>query len=631
MLKCIDFKQHIKSIILFAIFSAGFNAFSQVQLAISKDTPAVLIDTFKVIIPDSLATIPLDSSQLQKKETRSKKTKKLAKLFSYLSYKDRGQRTDFSGEEKFKKYKGRKIHSVQIIIAKPFGDPNDSTKEINRAQNFANKIHFISKEWFVKRDVLFKEGDKVNPAVFADTERLLWERRKFKDINITIEEDSTTSNVNVIVSLQDNLSWTVGLGYYNRLIFGISAYNFFGHPNTFSVYTGINFNRYNLWAVGGNYRYDNIKASQVNFTTDFLYEKLNQKAYISLNRNFFSIKTQWAFNARYSYDFTTRSLTGKRLDRENYRSTKSNLYSLWIAYALPVSKIFSIKDDKLKLMFATKIDNVDYKKRPFISNPIYDKVFVSQQNYKVGIGVARWDYYLTRNTFYIDVAEYFPRGYSASFWVGHQFDEVYGKRISLDLTVNYGIHVDKVGYFYPQYNFNGYVNKKRGEQMVSKISLDYVSNKANFAKFVYFRQIIKAATRIGSLYPVDRYFNINDVDGVRGFYSPQLRGSKSFAVNLESDFFIDKKIAYTKHMVYLFCDLAWLSQNDKALFSQSVFQYAIGFGIRLRSASLGLPFVDLQLGFYPRGKNFGEGLVQPQVYGSNSGAIRQNNMFVEPL
>jgi hypothetical protein len=53
--------------------------------------------------------------------------------------------------------------------------------------------------------------------------------------------------------------------------------------------------------------------------------------------------------------------------------------------------------------------------------------------------VARWDYYLARNAFYIDAAEFFPRGYSVSFWTGLQLDEVYEKELCwiLQLIMEY--------------------------------------------------------------------------------------------------------------------------------------------------------------------------------------------------
>ncbi len=105
--------------------------------------------------------------------------------------------------------------------------------------------------------------------------------------------------------------------------------------------------------------------------------------------------------------------------------------------------------------------------------------------------MARWDYYLARNAFYIDAAEFFPRGYSVSLWTGLQLDEVYEKRVVLDVTVNYGIHFKKFGYLYPQFNFKGYVRHKKGEEMVTTVSLDYVSNRVALSKIVYFRQLLQ--------------------------------------------------------------------------------------------------------------------------------------------
>ncbi len=591
------------------------------------DTPSVVIDTLKINIDPSLLP-PEDSLQDLKKEARIFKAKKAFQFFSYLKYADK-ETGEFSGLEKYKKYKGKKIRSIHVEILKPYGIiEDDYSQTVNKAQKFGNKIHFNSKAWFVKNDILFKEGDKVNPSLFADSEKLLWDRKKFKDVKIVVYEDEKDlDSVDVLVFLQDKLSWVVGLGYNNRLIAGISTYNFFGQPNTLSVFAGLNFNKYNLWAVGGEYKYENIKVSQINFKTNFVVEKLNQNAAISLYRNFFSVKTQWAFDLRYIYDFSTLSLTGRRLDTANYIKTKSHFYSLWLAYAMPLSKLFGIKDDNLKLVFATKLNAIQYKRRPFLTSESYDKIFVDQQNYTFGIGVARWDYYLARNAFYIDVAEFFPRGYSISFWTGQQFDEVYGRRVLLDVTINYGIHFKKFGYLYPQFNFKGYVRHKNGEEMVASLSLDYVSNRVTLSKIVYFRQIIKLGTNLGAAVPEERYFNIND--DIRGFYSRRLKGSKSVTFKAECDLSFDKSVLATKAMTYIFADMAWISENKQTLFKESVYQYGVGFGLRLRNVNIGVPHVDMQLSFYPRGKDFGQPLFGVAVYGSNPNAIQQNNMFVE--
>jgi hypothetical protein len=75
--------------------------------------------------------------------------------------------------------------------------------------------------------------------------------------------------------------------------------------------------------------------------------------------------------------------------------------------------------------------------------------------------------------------------------------------------------------------------------------------------------------------------------------------------------------------------MGWLSENGKKLITESKFQYGIGTGIRIRSVDLGLPYLDFQFSFYPRGKDFGAQFFQFKLYEQNINAVAQNNMFVE--
>jgi hypothetical protein len=609
------------------------NNLTQTQDSLQATAPLFIQDTISEWKePEDTLIIADDFFSVSKKESRVEKTKKAFKFLSYFNYNDRGYGKDFSGVEKYEQFTGKKITCVDVVVFKPFGcTPEGCPIAMNKGQKFGNAIHFKSKEWYIRGDIFFKEGDSINPTLFADTEKLLWQRKKFKDVKIIVFPDSLNTNeAEVMIFLQDRLSWSMAAGYYNeRVVFSASTFNFFGLPNTLSVFGGINFNKYNLWAVGGTYLYENIQASQINFTTSFVIEKLNQNVAVSVNRKFFNLKTALAFNAQYIYNNSTLSLNGNLRDPSSFVNAKSNYYSLWLAGAIAVNKLMPCKDDKLKFIVATKINYTDYKTRPFIINRNYNELFIKQQNYRFGFGIARWDFYLEKNAFYIDIAEYFPRGISASIWAGTQIDEIYGRRAALDLTINYGIYFKKFGFLYPQVNYSGFIRNKKGEQMLTKISMDYVSKKVPFAKHMYFRQILKGGTDLGFYIPEERYFNINEFNGIRGFYSPSLKGSKSVTLSLESDLFLDKLVALSKGMIYAFCDMGWLSENGKKLIVESRFQYGIGTGIRIRSVDLGLPYLDFQFSFYPKGKDFGAQLFQFKLYEQNINAVSQNNMFTE--
>lgn len=589
-------------------------------------------DSAETAIDTNTLNFSANDLKQNKKSERSEKAKKVFKFFSYFNYNDRGYGKDFSGIEKYNKYQGKKITCVDIVIFKPFGCNEDSCPtKLTKGQKFGNAIHFNGKEWFIKGDIFFKEGDTINPTLFADTEKLLWQRKKFKDVQILIMPDSlNTNNAEVMIFLQDRLSWSLSLGYSDeRIKISASTFNVFGLPNTISVFGGVNFNKYNIWAVGGTYKYENIQASQINLTSSFVIEKLNQTVNVSLNRDFFNLKTAFAFNAEYIYNNKTLSLNGNLRDPSSFVKTKTNYYSLWFAGAIPVNKLMPCKDDKLKFVMATKLNYIDYKNRPFIINRNYNESFIKQQNYLFGFGLARWDYYLEKNAFYVDIAEYFPHGISASIWAGTQIDEILGRRASLNLNLNYGIYFKRFGYLYPEINYSGFIRNKKGEQMNTRINLDYVSKRILFAQHMSFRQILKGGANIGFFIPEERYFNINEANGIRGFYSPSLKGSKSITLSIEGDFFLDKKIALSKGMVYVFCDMGWLSKNGKKLFVESNYQYGVGVGMRIRSVDLGLPYLDFQFSLYPHGKDFGARFFQFKLYQENSNAIKQNNMFVD--
>src|SRR5580765_3034213 len=49
-----------------------------------------------------------------------------------------------------------------------------------------NKIHIVTKESFIRHEILFKEGDTVNPELLAESERILRSRPIFRYVVIQL-------------------------------------------------------------------------------------------------------------------------------------------------------------------------------------------------------------------------------------------------------------------------------------------------------------------------------------------------------------------------------------------------------------------------------------------------------------
>ncbi|MCB9034288.1 MAG: hypothetical protein H6553_10655 [Chitinophagales bacterium] len=587
------------------------------------------------IVIDSLSNDEIRKEKKDKSDkeekTKEEKATNAFKWISYLNYSDRGDGIQFKGVDFYKPFENKIIDSINIKLFKPFDCTVDSCTTLKKAQKFGNKIHFNSKIWQVKKDLLFETGEKVNPLVFADFERLLWESGRYKEIHILLESIDS-NNVIVHIIVQDKLSYTLYAGYSSEsLIIGTTISNFFGLPNSLNLNTSFNSNKNNIITFNGNYYYNNILGSRINFRDKFTIDKYNKFNYISLGKDFISLKTKWAFKINYQFGNITTSLNNNIRDESSLVKTKSHYYGIWLAYAIPLNRLMATRNNKMKFVMGLKINRDNYKDRPFIIDRNYSKQFVNTSNYLFGLGLANWDYYLYKNAFFVDIPEYLPKGFNMSIWIGPQIDEIFGRRNYFYSNLNYSKQYKKFGYLNSSITYSGFLKERKGEQMLVSVQESWLSNALSFGKKQQFsfRQIIKSSFNYGFFTPTDRYFGVNETSGIRGFYSPNLRGSKSYTINLESDLYLNRKVALSKGMVYAFADLAWLSPNDKTLILQSNFQYGVGVGLRFRSVDLGMPFLDFQFAFYPNGKNYGVNLFQFKLYESNFYAIPTNNMFFE--
>ncbi|MBX7261247.1 MAG: hypothetical protein K1X26_06315 [Chitinophagales bacterium] len=612
------YQKYIKFILFFSIFFGNKNSTAQ-----QIDSIISIYDSL-IVIRDSL----FELEEFHKKEDRKTKVENTFKYISYINYSDRGDGVQYKGIDKYKIEQNKEIVNIYIKILPPFG--SDEYEQLKKSQKLGNKLHLNSKEWQARQDLLFKKGEKVNPSIFADTERLLWERNRYKYVDISFSQSCDDENieiengVDVYVFLVDKLSYTISTGYVEESV-AIATYinNLFGLPNMLSLRFQTPFNKLNPLRFTTAYDYFNLFGSKIDFRTDFVFDKLNRKFSVGLKKNFVSLNSNWGFNFNYNFNNIKVSLNNNLRDPSSLVGAKSNEYNLWLAYAFPIKK--KNKASTLKFILSTKLNYTNYMDRPFIIDGNYNEQFINNSNFLFGFGFAHWEYVILKNNFYIDIPEYLPKKWSLALWLGPKIDEIVGLRNNLELKANYGKSFKKVGYFYTDFKYSTFVRKKKSEQMLISLAQSYITPSYKISKNVFLRQLISTKFNYGFFYPENRYFNINNL--IRGFYSPTLRGSKSVTASFETNLLLNKKIAMSKGMLYAFADVGWVSDNEKKLISQSYFQYGVGFGLRLRSVDLGFPFIDFQFSFYPKGKDFNVNTFQFRLYESSINAITTDNLF----
>lgn len=103
------------------------------------------------------------------------------------------------------------IDSIEIVQYPPF----DSAATLRLINRVANALHVQTKEFVIRRELLFNKGDSVNQALLDETERNLRRLGFLNSVEIR-EVRLSDSTVDVSVATHDSWSLSGGLWYSTK-------------------------------------------------------------------------------------------------------------------------------------------------------------------------------------------------------------------------------------------------------------------------------------------------------------------------------------------------------------------------------------------------------------------------------
>ncbi len=99
-------------------------------------------------------------------------------------------------------YAGKTIGEIEIEREQVF-DPDG-----NRLERLGNKLHALTRERVIRRDLLFRPGDKLDPQLIVRNKQLLRSRSYLSQVAIDVRPDPLdTSRVDLLIRTRD--SWTI--------------------------------------------------------------------------------------------------------------------------------------------------------------------------------------------------------------------------------------------------------------------------------------------------------------------------------------------------------------------------------------------------------------------------------------
>jgi len=502
-----------------------------------------------------------------------------------------------SAIDKFIGFAGKRISSIRFTRLNAFGQSvYDSTlNPTTWVEHSANNLHILTASFIIKNNLLFKEGDMLNPVDFAESEQLVRNLNYIEDANILVERLDDTTEVKINVITKD--AWSIGLEarynsryssqfqVYDRNIGGLGLW-----LNGYFYYDS----RYpNEWGQKGELNLTNIRGSFIDGNI-WLRQGLGYETYaLALRRDFYASKARYgggvaAINSHEPYGF-------KSIDSTSQISY--NGYDYWIGRSLRVSRRNLTKSPH-NLVLAFRFISKNFGDRPNVSIDT-NYIFQNKEYYLVGLSLTRQELYKANLIYSFGSTEDIPTGFRINFSTGIERGE-FSNRYYVGNELS-AAEVGPWGYLFSSARVGGFISSlKQVQQTTTNLKVTYFSNLFTI-KNLQLRQFAKVDfTRgLSRFYGEGESIFLNDNSGIRGLTSKAMTGTTRLVLNLETVAFSPLFVFGFRFAYFAFCDLGFIGIADDSMIGNQSFS-GFGLGVRIRNENLVLNTIQVRFGYYPK-------------------------------
>jgi hypothetical protein len=507
-------------------------------------------------------------------------------------------------ETQFTDYEGKIIRKVIIKKLDVFGTSVFDTSSRSRSwiEKTGNRVHVKTTDYVINKNILVRTGDRLDPFVLADNERLLRSLSSIEDVRFIVSPAGNSGDsVDILVLTKDvwSLGFDMSLSGLDKGNFSLWERNLMGTGH--DLQSGISWEKPITLSNGsktspvgydGFYRIRNIGGSFIDgrlFYTN-LFE--NKSAGISLARNFFIENVRYAGGLQISHVEWNKKIddTTSVLDPE-----RGNTFSFWTGRSFSTeSKKFST-GNRSNFIFTIGISHDDFNIRPPVAkNFLYD--YQNKTLILGTIGFSEQNFYKSNLIFSFGRTEDIPYGSLIRITGGTEYNE-FGTRGYMDYSYSMGQYLFNWGYLYSNVEFGSFIRQQSLEQGVANLELDFFTNLFVVNQY-YFRHFLYFNYMVGFHPFIDEYVTINDKFGLNGFTNRYIRGDRKAILRYESVMFTPWCLLDFRIATYGFADFAYIGYGNKFI-SESPLYTGLGAGIRIRNEKLVFNTLQLGVAYYP--------------------------------
>jgi hypothetical protein len=504
----------------------------------------------------------------------------------------------------FEQYKGKVIRQIRIKTLDPFGTSiNDTLSDAQTGVGKAlNSAHLTTHAFVIRKNLFIKEGQKVDPYLLADNERNIREMSFIDNVKTLVSfSDSTKDSVDIMIITKD--VWSIGFDVItletNRSTFRVYDGNFVGLGDRLTANFSYKTTREPFLRVdGASYSYNNIGGTFLNTLLSYsMDDPGNQTMAVSLNRNFYSINTKWAFGTGYQYSKMVQEASSGTAGTE-----APGIISYYNDINLWGGRAFKVNNTSIPTRFTI---TEAFFRRNYFSRPgtsiDSNRAYYNTTRFLTGFAYTANSSYLSDYILQFGKTENIPYGKSLKVTLGPEKNDFYTRMYgSIDLSS--GDFISNWGYFSGRTVLGGYLNKNSGEDCVLKTSLRYLTPLWALAdKRFRFRGYFSGDYMYGFNFRKNNtdYSNINNalqIDKV--VYDTVFHGSKSLSATL---FLVMYSPLYFYGFRFAFMMQAkggYVAQPGENLFHQPLYT-GFGVGVLIHNDNLIFPTFVISLAYYP--------------------------------
>ncbi len=375
-----------------------------------------------------------------------------------------------ASENIYKKYEGKIIRRIHVLSLDPFGPTViDTTREPTTGfGKFLNVVHIQSAPFVIRKMILIREGQPLDPFVMADQERILKELNYIDDARVVVVPAEETDSVDVVVVTKDVWSLGVVVPVITTTKMSIRLFdaNFAGLGDRLALNFSFASQRAPFMRFDGvSYTYTNILGSFTDLTLNYYKDDLQQaNVGFWLDRPFITNRTKLAGGISYQYNKLAYGLV-----ETNPSYSKANSGYIWLG------RSYQIAEYKVPTRFValSSFQATSYSQRPQISIDS-NRSYYDVSNFLASVAFSRNNYYLVDYFLNFGKTENIPYGRLMQLTFGPQFTNFY-TRLYAGFSYAQGNFIKNFGYLQGRLDLGMFYNHRTLEDGVLNLRLNYMS------------------------------------------------------------------------------------------------------------------------------------------------------------